>query len=268
MATVEVVKARVFKLLEFDLTEDRTGKAVDWFLITLIVLNIVVVILETEARIAARYADALRAFEVFSVAVFTLEYVLRLWSCTVNSQFKHPIQGRIKFALTPLALVDLLVILPFYLPLAFALDLRAFRVLRLSRLLRIFKMGRYSESLQTFGNVIRAKKEEVSVTLFIGFIMLILSSSLMYFVEHDAQPDKFPSIPGTLWWGVMTLTTVGYGDVYPITSAGKLLGALTAVLGIGLFVLPAGVLASGFTEELQRRKLGKRTCPHCGNEID
>jgi len=129
-------------------------------------------------------------------------------------------------------------------------------------------MGRYSEALKTFGIVLKRRKEELLMAVFSVLILLVIASSLMYFVENEAQPEAFSSIPVAMWWGVVTLTTVGYGDVYPITAAGKLLGAIMALLGIGMFALPAGILASGFAEEIQRRQKKRRICPHCGKDID
>lgn len=202
------------------------------------------------------------------MVIFTIEYILRIWSCTVNASFKNLILGRIRFALTPLMIVDLLAILPFYLPMIISLDLRFLRVLRLIRIFRMFKLTRYSESLKMFGRVLKAKKEELLITGFMILILLIVSSSLMYFVESEVQPQTFSSIPNAMWWGVATLTTVGYGDVYPITPAGKFLGAIIALLGIGMFALPAGLLASGFVEEIQKKRSKPIICPHCGKNIN
>src|SRR5688572_7999302 len=158
-----------------------------------------------------------------------------------------------------MAIVDLLAVAPFYL--AFIhLDLR---VLRALRLFRVLKLTRYSRSLQMLASVLRAKRGELAVTLFAIVLALLMASSLIYYVERDHQPDKFESIPAAMWWGVATLSTVGYGDVYPITALGKLIGALVALLGIGLFALPAGILGSGFIEEIQRSRT-KAICPHCG----
>ena len=128
-------------------------------------------------------------------------------------------------------------------------------------------MGRYSESIKLFGKVLRAKKEELLIVVFAVFILLTISSSLLYYVEHEAQPEMFSNIPAAMWWGVATLTTVGYGDIYPITPAGKFLGAIISLLGIGLFALPAGILSSGFIEEIRRRKNKIRKCPHCGAKL-
>ena len=171
---------------------------------------------------------------------------------------------------TPLALIDLMAVLPFYLPFVFP-DLRFMRALRLFRLFRVLKLARYSTSLQTFVDVLRLKKEELLLMLFAIMILLVVSSSLMYDVEHEAQPDDFSSIPAAMWWGIVTLATVGYGDIYPVTPWGKFIGSMVVILGIGLFALPTGVLASGFAEVLAKRKeeqkMAGMVCPHCGRHI-
>ena len=159
-----------------------------------------------------------------------------------------------QYARSPMAIIDLLAILPFYLPFFLALDLRFLRVLRLFRLFRLFKLARYSSAL---GMIYRAtvKNKEILVSAFVILVMLlIISSSLMYHVEYEAQPGAFDSIPSTMWWSIATLTTVGYGDIYPITPLGKFLGAFIAILGIAMFAIPTGVLATGFMEEMQKAK--------------
>lgn len=244
------IKSRIFEILEIASTGDLLSRTFDIFIMTLISLNVLAVILETVKSLSFHYRLLFHTFEVFSVSVFTIEYVLRLWTCTANNRFKSPVKGRVRFGMTPLALVDLMAILPFYLPMVIALDLRFIRAVRLFRLFRLFKMGRYSESLKTLGNVLKEKKEELLITVFVVFILLVVASSLMYFVENEAQPEVFSSIPAAMWWGVATLTTVGYGDICPITPIGKLLGATIAIMGIGMFALPAGILGSGFVEEM------------------
>ena len=265
---IQKIKRRIFEILEIASVGDLPSRIFDIFIITLISLNVVAVILETVQFLSFRYRTFFTIFEVFSILVFTIEYLLRVWTCTTDKRFGNPFIGRIRFAVTPLILVDLMAILPFYLPMIFPLDLRFIRILRLFRFIRLFKMARYSESLRTFGNVLKAKKEEIVIMLFTVLILLVFASSLMYFFEHEAQPKGFSSIPAAMWWGIATLTTVGYGDVYPITPIGKSLGAIIAVLGIGMFALPAGILASGFVEEIQRRRRKRKVCPHCGKEID
>ena len=164
-------------------------------------------------------------------------------------------------------LIDLISFLPFYIPLG-DVDLRIIRAVRLFRLFRLFKMGRYSKSLNILVNVIKTKKEELIITLFSGGILLIIAASIMYFIEKTAQPDLFGSILDAIWWGAATLTSVDYGDLYPVTFIGKLMGLLIAVVGIGLFALPAGIIASGFASELQKQKIEAKICPHCGKEIN
>lgn len=261
------IKKRTFEILEIAAEDDSVSKAFDIFIITLISLNVLAVVLETVESLYTQFSQVFNTFELISVAVFTVEYVLRLWTCTENREYASPVTGRLKFMANPMSLIDLMAVLPFYLPVVMPLDPRFLRALRLFRLFRMFKMGRYSESLQTLGNVMKAKKEEFAVTFFVISLLLVFASSSVYFVEHDAQPEAFSSIPAAMWWGVAALTTVGYGDVYPITPVGKFLGAVIALLGIGMFALPAGILASGFAEELQK-KGKKRVCPHCGKEID
>ena len=261
------IRTRAFEILEKATPGDIPSRAFDIFIITLISLNIIAVILETVEALAAKYTLLFRGFEIFSVAIFTVEYVLRVWSCTADKKFHAPIAGRLRFAVTALALVDLMAILPFYLPVLLPLDLRFIRAVRLLRLFRIFKVGRYSESMMILGNILRKKKEEFLITFFVVLVLLIIASSLMYFVENKAQPEVFASIPSAMWWGVTTLTTVGYGDMCPITVIGKLLGTVIALLGIGMFALPTGILGAGFVEEMQSRRGRRRVCPHCGRDI-
>lgn len=268
MSKNKKIKGRIFEILEIASTENLPSRVFDVFTITLIFLNVIAVILQTVKGLSSHYRLFFHTFEVFSIWVFTIEYLLRLWTCTTSNRFQGPIGGRIRFALTPLALVDLMAILPFYLPMVIPFDLRFIRAVRLFRLFRLFKMGRYSESFKTFGKVLKEKKEELLMTVFVLLILLVVASSLMYFIENGAQPEVFSSIPAAMWWGIATLTTVGYGDIFPITPAGKLLGAIIAIIGIGMFALPAGILGSGFVEEIQRKRRKQRICPHCGRNID
>lgn len=259
------LKERTFNILEYTSTTYKVGMLFNVFMVSLISLNIVAVIIETIPSIYFKLSYFFKVFEIISVIIFTVEYLLRLWCCNVNPKYKHPILGRIRYSFTFLALVDLLAILPFYLPMLIAFDLRFLRALRLFRFLRLLKLGRYSDSLRILGYVFKIKKGELFICFFVVVILLVLSSSLIYFFEHSAQPEDFSSIPATMWWGVATLTTVGYGDICPITPFGRFFGAIIALLGIGMVALPTGVIASGFAEEIKKRN--KNKCPHCGKEI-
>lgn len=260
------VKRRVYEILEVASEGDRASRRFDICILTLITLNGVALVLETVKGVHERAERLFFLFEVFSVVIFTAEYLLRLWCCTTSPDYTKPVRGRFKFALTPLALIDLLAILPFYLPWV-GVDLRLVRVVRLFRLFRLAKLVRYSVALRTFDRVLREKKEELLTSLTFLMLLLILAATLMYFAENDAQPENFSSIPAAMWWGIATLTTVGYGDVYPVATIGKLIGSVIAVLGIGMFALPTGILGAAFLEEVERRKAKPKQCPHCGKDL-
>ncbi len=258
-------KNRVYEILEKSDPEDIVGKTVDIFLIVLITLNVFAIVLQSVVGILVKYYIVFRIFEIFSVAVFTIEYLLRLWSCNATGKYRGIVKGRIKFALSPIIMIDFLAILPFYLPLVIAVDLRFLRVLRLFRLFRIFKFSRYFEAMNVLGKVLRKKRGELIMTLFTVFLLLIIVSGFMFQIESRAQPDQFSSIPMAMWWGISAVTPVDFG-LRPITTLGKILSATVAFLGIGLFALPAGIISSGLTEIMGNRKK-KIKCPNCGEEI-
>lgn len=261
------LRHRVHEVLREGPPGDALARWVNLGLAALIVLNVAAIILESVASVRAAAGPWFLAFEALSVAVFTAEYALRLWSCVEGAAFAGPVSGRLRFALRPMPLIDLAAVLPFYLTFA-TVDLRFLRVLRLLRILRVAKLARYSTAMQTLGRVLVKKREELSVTLLALLVLLVVASVLMYHAERGAQPEAFASVPAAMWWAVATLTTVGYGDVYPVTALGRLLGAVIAVLGIGMFALPAGILGGAFMEEVSARRRRPVACPHCGREID
>ena len=261
-------RKRLFEILEPAPEKDFSSKILDVLLLVLILLNIISVIIETIPRWREAYGNFFDLFEIFSLVIFSIEYFLRLWTCVESEEYSHSIKGRFKFALSPLALIDLLTILPFILYFLFPVDLRMMRILRFVRIFRVFKLYRYSKTLQILAKVCNQKKEDLLLTLVFGFFFLIIASSLMFLLEREVQPKSFSSIPAAMWWGVATLTTVGYGDVYPITPLGKALGSIIAIIGIGMFALPAGILASGFSEAIESQKNTTNFCPHCGKDVD
>jgi voltage-gated potassium channel len=236
-------------------------------LITIITLNAIAIVLHTVPEYNRRFARLFYDFELFSVVFFTIEYLLRVWVCVENEKYRHWFWGRLRYMLSTSAIIDLLAIIPFYVTL-FATDLAIVRILRLFRIFRLFRISRYSHAFRMIQRVVTEKKEELVLSIVFVVFMLIIVSSVMYYVEHAAQPDTFSSIPATMWWGVSAMTTVGYGDVLPITPLGKFLGGVAAIMGIGLFALPTGILVSGFTEQIRNQKApATRHCPHCGKEI-
>ena len=241
----------------------------EFILITIIILNILAILLDSVEAIHREYHTFFDQFELFSVIFFTVEYVARLYSVVENKRFSNPILGRIKFAVTPLALVDLLAFLPFYLTFL-PIDLRFIRIFRLMPLFRMFKIARYLHALNIFKRVIRERKEQLILSFFFILFILVIISFVMFYAERAAQPDKFSSIPATMWWGITTLTTVGYGDLVPITPIGKFLGGIFSIACIGLLALPAGILSSGFFEMMHKDTDKEGTplkCPHCGKDI-
>ncbi len=265
------VQKQVYILLESPANHNRVRKYIIYFIATLIVINVIVVVLETKNDLFIRYQSIFSVIDLFTVMVFSIEYALRVWVCVLDPRYSSPVTGRLRYAVSPLALVDLIAITPFYLPLFVPIEFRMLRLLRLLRIFRVLKLGRYSSAFDTFADVLKSKKEELIITLIMAIIILVLASSALYVVERDAQPEKFASIPDAMWWAVVTLATVGYGDVYPITPLGKFISAIVALSAIGLFALPAGILAAGFAESIQKRRTDtdRQTivCPRCGTEF-
>ncbi|QLH03355.1 potassium channel protein [Nitrosopumilus cobalaminigenes] len=260
------VMQRTYEILE-GTTNDKITKAFQFFIIGLITVNVIVVIIETEESVLDEYGYLFTPFEVFSIIIFTGEYIGRIIVCKLNPKYNNSKFGILRFIFTPMMLVDLAAILPFFLPFVVT-DTRFIRIIRLLRLFRLFKLARYSDPMQTLGQVFKSKAGDLAVAFFILFIVLIFASSLMYHAEHEAQPEVFSSIPASMWWGIVTLTTIGYGDVYPITIPGKLIAAGVAVIGIAVYAIPTGIMASAFTEELRKKKAKtNNTCPHCGKDI-
>ena len=251
-------RRELYRILEAQNYSSWLAKLDRLFFTVLIIVDISCFILGTSEPLDRNYHWLFRGVAIFSTVVFTLEYGLRLWLCTVERQFRHPIWGRLRYAFTPMAIIDFISTFPFYLILAFN-NFAFLKTLRLLRLARILKIGRHSRSVRSLVRVIISKQEELLVTLSIISFLLIIASSLMFFAEHDAQPEVFSSIPAAMWWGVVTLTTVGYGDIYPVTVIGKLLGASLACFGIGVFVLPAGIVASGFAKEVSDEIVPEQT---------
>ena len=214
-------KRRTYNVLWSTSDSGIVTRAVSRAIMALIVLNVIAVVFETVDAFSVRFSSLFRIFECFSVAVFSVEYLLRILTCTFDKRYSKPLAGRLKFAVSFFALVDLVAILPFYLPAFMPIDLRFVRALRLLRIFRIMKLGKYSSAFRVLSRVLKDSRDELGVTCFIVSILLIMGSSLMYYFERAAQPEVFSSIPAAMWWAVITLTTIGYGDVCPVTVPGK-----------------------------------------------
>lgn len=261
-------RRRIWSALNIRYTEKKgLSFIINISLSVLIFLNTIAIILNTIPSLSSTYHHIFWDFEVFSVVIFSIEYLLRLWSSVESRFYTHKFWGRLKFLFSFWGIVDLLAIAPFFLS-AFVTDFGVIRMLRLLRILRLFRMSKYFHAFRIIKNVLTSKREELILAFSFIIFLILFSSSLMYFLEHPVQPQNFSSIPAALWWGVNTMTTVGYGDIYPITLPGKILGSLVAISGISLFALPAGIIASGFNEHIRgyKNEQGKVKCPYCQAE--
>jgi voltage-gated potassium channel len=279
------IRQFVFAVLDQETSAfPRISRMVNGFIIALIVLNLFAIMMESIEELALRYATFFLWFERISIAIFSLEYLLHLWVAPLRYADKHPVLAILRYMFTTMGIIDLLAILPFYLPLLLKIDLRFVRILRLVRLVRLLKLGRYSWTVRLIGTAVAEKRSELLLTLFVVLILLVVASVIMFNIEHEAQPEQFPNIFATFWWAIATLTTVGYGDVYPITGWGKFISGLIAVLGIGMVALPTGIISSAFIETLSEEKSANephdhapshesarepvfRYCPHCGKPL-
>ena len=262
-------KQRVYTILESGALDLPAGRFVAGTLGLLIFLNVIAAVLETDAQVFQNYNHFFDVFALISVTIFAGEYLVRVWCCTENPLYRDPVRGRLKYMATPVALIDLFVILPFLLLPFIVMNPETLAFIRFFRIFWILKISHYSRALKTFGRVFSAKRGEIFVAFFVMFVLLILGSALIYFAEHDAQPQKFSSVLASMWWGIETMATIGYGDMVPVTPMGKFVAGIVALLGVGLFALPAGIFASGFIEEIHRKKKDTESfpCPYCGKTI-
>ena len=269
-----VTKKKVHGLLHPEIVGDKHwDKIINVFIITLIILNVIAVILETVETLQLKYGDFFYYFDLVSAIIFTIEYILRVWSSNQEEKYKHSVWGRLKYMVSPGALIDLVAILPFFLHLffGFGIDLREVRILRLLRVLRLFRLTAYTDSAHMITNVFKKRAKELAISFLLAFFLIVIASCIMYFAEH-LHPEnkyKFTSIPATLWWAVVTLTTTGYGDMYPMTTIGKTMSGIIMLTGVAFFAIPAGILSAGFMEEFRKKRVNKtHRCPHCGEHIE
>ncbi len=264
------VKKHVYTLLHPAEGNTRWDKVVNTFLITLIVLNVITVILETVVSIHNAHKQFFRDFDTFSVIIFSIEYSLRVWSANHHDKYKHSIKGRLKYIFSLGAIIDLIAILPWYLSaIAGGFDLRILRIFRLMRILRLFRLTAYTKSAQMIFNVFKTRINDLMLSFVLTIFLIIISSCLVYFAEHQTPGSLFTSIPATIWWAVVTLSSVGYGDMYPLTILGKTFAVFIMLAGVALLALPAGIITSGFLDELKTtKKYTHHVCPHCGLPLD
>lgn len=263
------IKVRIFNWIRDDDENDFISNIIDGAIIFLIMLNVLLVILDTFSM-SENYFKISKTIETVSIIVFTIEYLIRFWTSDLKYPHLSSNKARFKHTFSFMSLIDLLAILPFYMPFVFIVDLRVLRALRIVRLFRLFKINRYTKSFSNILTVFKNRKFELISSFFIVFLLMIISSVIMYSLENPAQPDVFSNALSGLWWAVATFTTVGYGDIYPITVGGKIMAGIMAVLGIGLVAVPTGIISAGFIEMMNHHVQDdpKSFCPYCGKKLD
>jgi voltage-gated potassium channel len=249
MSNKQTLRNKIYQILERE-SHSTVAKIVHYFLMLLIFLTVIAVVLESDPNIYDRYQKLFYVLEILAIIVFTIEYMLRVWSSAEIKKYQA-FKGRIKYMLTPMAIIDLLAVLPALLGLFMSRDLM---ILRGLRLIRVFKLTRYSRSMNLLLSVSRQESGNILSVFFVLSLLIIIAATGMYIVERDIQPEAFGTIPKAIWWATVTLTTVGYGDMVPISPPGRIFGILILISGIAMAALPAGILAAGFTKEINRRK--------------
>ena len=264
-----MTKSTIYQLVEKGSHGRKYNLIFDYTILSLILLSVILIILESISEISTKYNNILLSLNFFTVVIFSFEYLMRIYVSDLTHPSNKRYKSTLKFIFSTQGLIDLFAILPFYLPMLIKMDLRFLRLLRLTRFLRILKINRYNNSLKLIGSVVKEKKPELTVTAFVTFLVLLLASVLIYHAEGEAQPEAFPNIIASFWWAIATLTTVGYGDVYPVTALGKFISGVIAVMGIGIVALPTGLISAGFISKIENHKEKDNCiCPHCGKQIN
>jgi voltage-gated potassium channel len=246
------LRRRVYQVLEQGPVGDGVGTWIDRALVTLIVINLVAVALESMPQYATRYVKAFDWIEYVSLAVFTIEYALRLWVAVEHGPYRHlsHMRARIKYAISTAGIIDLIAVLPFWFAMLLPSD---FRFVLVFRMVRFFKIARYSPAMRSLLDVLYNERRALVGCLIIALGTALVAASLMHLAEGKVQPDKLGTIPDAFWWAIVTIGTIGYGDVVPVTALGKTIATGTIFAGLVLMALPVGIIATAFAEQIQRR---------------
>jgi voltage-gated potassium channel len=247
------LRRRVHNVLEYGVDSSLTGAIVHFGLIALVFLSVAAGVVSTVPEIDAQWGDVLAGIELLALGVFALEYIMRIWSAPEHTMYAqlHPWRARLAFIRQPMAILDLVAILPLF---AGQFTAGNFNVALMLRLLRFFKLARYSPGMRSLAHALHRERRALGASLLLLVGLVILSASVMHQFEGALQPDKFGSVPAAMWWSIVTLTTVGYGDVTPITLAGRVVAGVTMVLGMIMLALPVGIVATAFSQEIHRRE--------------
>lgn len=266
----KTVEQKIYNLIRSDHKDATIANSVDVGLMILVLFSVVVAFMNTFS-LSKNFTTTLGILEIIFVFLFTVEYIIRIWTAEFIYPNLSPFRSRLRYARTPMAIVDLLSILPFFLPL-FGISSGTLQAIKIVRLLRIFKINRYTNSLSIIARVLKNRASLLFSSIIVILVLIFIAAMLMYDIEHQAQPEVFDNALSAMWWAMATITTVGYGDIYPITTLGRIISALITFLGIGLAAIPTGIISAGFIEEAQKSKeivvqKDHTYCPCCGKPL-
>lgn len=247
-------RKRLFEIVEVGAADDWISRGYDLLSTLILVVNLTVTVMNTFDAMSLHYGAMLKGIESFTVAFFAVDYVLRLFSCRFLRPAERELKSLLLYMVSFTGLVDLLSFLPYYLPFFFPDGAVAFRMFRVIRIFRLFRINAYYDSLNVITEVLTSKKQQLLSSVFILLVLMLGSSLCMYSLEHEAQPEVFQNAFSGIWWSVSTLLTVGYGDIYPVTTLGKLFGTIIAFLGVGMVAIPTGIISAGFVDQYSRLK--------------
>ena len=247
-------RKRLFEIIEIGLPGDVASQVYDAFNILSIVINLVVSVMYTFDDLHAKFGPWLVTVEAITVAFFALDYCLRLWTAKFLRPSLSEPKAVLRYVFSFSGLVDLLSFLPYYLPVFFPSGAVAFRMFRVARVFRLFRVNAYYDSLGVITQVISSKRQQLFSSVFILLVLMLASSLCMYSLEHEAQPQVFTNAFSGIWWSVSTLLTIGYGDIYPVTTMGKIFSIFITFLGVGMVAIPTGIISAGFVDQYTRIK--------------
>ncbi len=246
----EKLKKRVYETIEIGNRNDTVSHSFDIFLTVVIVLNILVMVLQTFEELN-RFAPLFNFVEIFTLCVFLIEYFLRLWTATYRYPGKSQLEAMVAFMRSWDGIIELLTILPFF----FLSGFVVFRMLRVVRVFHLFRINSTTDSFHVIASVLYEKRNQIASSIFIIFVLMLASSLSMYSIEHPVQPQAFRNALSGIWWSMSAILTVGYGDIYPITTAGRILGILISFLGVCVVAIPTGIISAGFVEQARKAEL-------------
>ena len=245
-------RKRLYEIVEVGAAADRISRGYDLFTTLVLILNLLVSIAATFDGIAERFGGALEIIEAVTIFIFMIDFLLRLATAVCRYPGLGEGKAAFKYIFSFTGLIDLFSFLPYYLPVFFPAGLAAFRMFRVIRIFRLFRLNAYYDSLNVITEVIASKKQQLFSSVFIILILMLASSLCMYSLEHEAQPEVFQNAFSGIWWSVSTLLTVGYGDIYPITTLGRIFSIIITFLGVGMVAIPTGIISAGFVEQYSR----------------